>query len=101
MTDTLKVTEGETVKLAGRWIANAVPVDLTGYVLTAEVRLMYARTLALSATATLGDQVTDPGSYEIDVSGLDAGRYELRISYTEPSGDLVRSNPITLLVEVP
>ena len=97
----LKTTVGETMRWAGTWSVGSVATVLTGYTLVAEVRRTLTRELVLEAPCTLGNQITAPGTYTVDVSGLPAGEYELRIRYTEPDADVYRSTPISLLVEAP
>jgi hypothetical protein len=97
----LKTTVGETMRWAGTWAVGSAATVLTGYTLVAEVRRTLTRELALEVPCTIGDQLTAPGTYTVNVSGLAAGEYELRIRYTEPDGDVYRSTPISLLVEAP
>ena len=99
---TLRVTVGETMKWSGTWrTSDGVAVDLTGYSLVAEVRSMPSRTLVVSPAIVLGNQVSAPGTYTVDVTGLDEGAYELRIGITEPDADFFRSSAIPLLVVPP
>lgn len=95
----IKTTLGETMRWPGMWSTGSVATVLTGYTLVAEVRRTVTRELVLEAPCTLGDQLTAPGTYVVDVSGLGVGEYELRVRYTEPDGDVRRSTPISLLVE--
>lgn len=99
----IKTTVGETMRWAGTWSAAGVAVNLTGYVLTTEVRKPIDPTYLEEVAVTLGDQGTSPGSYTVDVSSLDlpAGSYQVRLKITEPDADVYRSTPIGLLVEAP
>lgn len=98
----IKTTTGETMSWAGSWIAAGVPVDLTGYTLTAEVRPQ-ASTDVESVACALADQITDPGEYTVDITSLalGVGVYFLRIRYVEPGGDIHRSTPVRLEVDLP
>lgn len=98
----ITTTVGETMRWHGTWSAANVLVDLTGYTLVAEVRRMPSRELTEHAVALDADQPgVGRGGYTVDVSGTPAGTYELRVRYTEPGGAVLRSSPITLVVEVP
>lgn len=97
----LRVTTGETMRWTGTWRAAGVPVNLTGYSLTAEVfRWAYGENVT-STSVTLADQGTSPGVFTLDVSGLSAGRYRLRIRFVEPDSDVRRSSYVELIVEDP
>lgn len=62
-----------------------VPVDLTTYTITAQLRSSGDGSLAASGVVVKGDQGTDPGTFTItfDVTALDAGEYVTDIVFSD------------------
>jgi hypothetical protein len=66
-TITIRHKRGATLSYAGLVADSSdVPIDLTGYTVTCELRDA-SLTLASAATVTMLDQVTDPGRFTITV----------------------------------
>jgi hypothetical protein len=96
----VKRTPGETFRYAGRTSARGLPVNLTGYALAVEIRRVPSHDLVLEIAATLGDQSTAPGTWEMLIATPpDVGSYSLRVRITQPSGHVRRSSAVSLLVE--
>lgn len=100
-TNTVTVKQGATIRWSAVWRdGNGDAVDLTGRVITCQVRDEKGRLVAV-LTATLGNQVSAPGTFELYRAAtpvLPAGPLEVDIAAALPGGDVEITQSFNLLV---
>ena len=63
----LRVLRGATFRKVVDQIVDGVPVDLTGYTITSQIRdPRDLASIVATATVTIADQIASPGEFEID-----------------------------------
>jgi hypothetical protein len=85
-------------------MAAGVPVNLTGYTVTSQIRTRAGDELVDTATVTLADQTTDPGKFTVEVAKARTALWvpgqdlEWDVEFTPPNGKSWSSGTVTITV---
>lgn len=100
----ITIKRGDTIRWPCLFEAGspAAPVVLTGYTFDCDVRRTSDRAIGATLAATIGNQITDPGTFELylaDSTVLTPGAYIVDIRYLEPDSDSYATESFALIVE--